>query len=90
MTTTKTTHVAISTTNNIGSAALAYLDSTKQRTGNVVIRWQGSALTFASIADYELFVSQIVLPLTDTIHGPTGIGFIASTAGTASDLKVID
>lgn len=92
MATTKTTSISIKTDDLKGSASAEYNASTNQKIGTIKMTFNGGVLTFPSVAEYQTFLTQVIMPLTNNLNSPsgTGIGFVAATAGVPGSDKVTD
>lgn len=85
MTTVKTTSVLIKTDNLVGSGSLEYDATSMIQESPLKLTWSGGVLSFNTIAEYRSFITQVVLPMTDTVNSPSGVGngFVVSSAGVA-------
>lgn len=92
MTVTKTTSIAIKTDDLKGSGAAEFNAATLQRIGPIKTNWASTSLSFASVAEYQLFVDQIIIPLTNILNSTSGSGtnYDAIVPGTAGNDKVVD
>ena len=88
----KTTSVIIKTDDQKGSGSVDFNADTKLQDGPIKLSWAGGVLSFLTVSDYTNFLTQVVLPITDTLNSTsgTGVGFVASTAGVAGSDKVIN
>lgn len=92
MTTTKTTSISIKTDDLKGSASAEFNATTNQKSGVIKVTFNGGVLTFPSVAEYNNFLAQVILPLTNTLNSPSGsgVGYVAASAGVAGSDKVTD
>lgn len=92
MATTKVTTISIKTDDLKGSAISEFNATTNQKVGVIKMTFNGGVLTFPSVSEYQDFLSQIVIPLTNALNSTSGsgIGYTAATPGIAGSDKVID
>jgi hypothetical protein len=92
MTTTKTTSILIKTDDLKGSGAVEFDTATNLRVGNIKITFNGGALTFPSVLEYQTWLSQVVIPITNSLNSTSGagIGYVAIVPGTQGSDKVTD
>lgn len=92
MATTKTTSIIIKTDDLKGSAMSEFNAATNQKIGNIKITFNGGILSFSSVSEYQNFLAQVIVPLTNALNSPsgTGVGYVAATAGVAGSDKVSD
>ena len=90
MTTVKTTSVLIKTDDSKGSGSVEYAVTTNLQEAPIKLQWAGSAITFNTVAEYQTFLLQVVIPMTDIINSPSGVGngFVAASAGVAGSDKI--
>lgn len=92
MATTKTTSIIIKTDDLKGSAMSEFNAATNQKIGNIKLTFNGGILSFSSVSEYQAFLAQVIVPLTNALNSPsgTGIGYTAATTGVAGSDKVSD
>ena len=85
MTITKYEYVNLQSSTSEGSGSLQYNISTTLQNGNIVLKWLGGTLSFATVASYNDFLLNVIIPLTNTINSPSGSGsgYVAMTPGVA-------
>jgi hypothetical protein len=90
MTITKTETVLIPSTNAEGSGSFQYDRSSLIHSGNIVVKWLGGTLSFATVAQYQDFVANVIIPMTNLINSVSGSGggYAAMTGGTPGSDKV--
>ena len=90
MTTVKTTSVLIKTDDSKGSGSVEYDATSHLQEAPIKLQWAGTAITFNTVAEYQNFLIQVIIPMTDVINSPSGVGsgFIASSAGVAGSDKI--
>ena len=76
-------------TKAIGS--ITYDEATFKKAGTVLVSYGASNITFTTIADYLIFVNEVIIPMTDMVHSASGsgIGFVAINPGVASSVDAI-
>ena len=91
MTITKIENVFIPSSTSAGSGSVNYNVVTSARSGNITLKWLGGSLNFSSVSDYQDFITNVIIPLTNIINSPsgTGSGYVAMVPGVAGSDKVI-
>ncbi len=91
MTATKTERVFIPSASSEGSGCVEFDMVSLTHKGNIVFKWLGGTLCFTSVSDYTDFVTNVVIPLTNTINSVSGAGsgYVAMMPGVAGSDKVI-
>lgn len=92
MTTTKLESVTIKSSDSKGSGAVSYDKTTLIQSGNLKITFGAGVLNFATMAEYRIFVDEVVIPMTNTINSASGsgVGYAAVTPGTPGADKIIN
>lgn len=90
MATVKTTSVQIKTDDLKGCGSVEFNTDSKLQESPIKMSWAGSSLSFTTVSDYHNFLTQIIIPLTDTLNSPSGAGngFVAASAGVAGSDKI--
>lgn len=90
MTTTKITTVAIKSSDSNGSANLQYNQQTLVQSGTLILRWAGGSVQFSTVAEFNTFMSELAVPMLNTINSVsgTGVGYISASVGVAGSDKV--
>lgn len=85
MTTTAISTITISSSDSKGSAVLQYNTSTLVQSSPIEITYIGNKIKFATVADFTLFMAEIIAPLSNKINSVSGAGagYDAITLGTA-------
>ena len=85
MTITKLEFVNLQSSTAEGSGSLQYNIATTRQNGNITLKWLGGTLTFATVASYNDFLVNVIIPLTNIINSPsgTGSGYVAMVPGVA-------
>jgi hypothetical protein len=91
MTITKTENVFIPSSTSSGSGSVSYNTATSTHSGNITLKWLGGSLIFSSVSDYQDFITNVIIPLTNVINSPSGSGsgYVAMIPGVAGSDKVI-
>jgi hypothetical protein len=92
MITTKTTSIVIKTDDLKGSGTAEFDAATNLKVGTIKVTFNGGVLTFPSVLEYQTWLSQVVVPLTNALNSPSGlgIGFVPATVGVPGTDKVTD
>ena len=90
MATVKTVSVLVKTSDSNGSGSLNYNESTHTQTAPIKLVWMGGSVSFNTVLEYQTFLSEVIIPITNIVNSPSGagVGYIASTAGVAGSDKV--
>jgi hypothetical protein len=77
--------ITFSSSDSKGSAVASYVTATSTLNTPIQIAFSGQKLIFQTAADYLTFFTEVLLPLTDTLHSSSGTaqGFVAASSGTA-------
>lgn len=87
-----TSTLSIASTNSKATASVSYNSSTRVKTTSITVAYSGSVLTFPTVTEYMTWLTEVVLPLTNSIHSVSeaGTGYAAATPGTAGDDSIGD
>ena len=92
MATVKTSTVLIKTDDSQGSGSVIYNTDSKLQQAPIKLTWNGGSVAFSTVLEYQTFISQVVIPLTNTLNSPSGAGsgYVAITPGVAGSDKVVN
>lgn len=92
MSLTKTTTASIKTDDSKGIVTVEYNTDTNQRLSTIKLTWLGNTISFASVLEYQTYLSQVIIPLTNLLNSSSGSGqgYAAVTNGTAGSDKIVD
>lgn len=84
--------VSIRSTDTKGSAYVEYNIANNLQIGNIQVKWLGSTLSFATISEYKGFITDVMVPLTNILWSPSGVGtgYTPATVGTQGDDKIVN
>lgn len=83
MTKTIIGQITFSSSDSKGSAFTSYATATNTLNAPIQVTFGGQKLIFATAAEYLIFFTEVLVPLTDTLHSSSGTaqGFVAATSG---------
>jgi len=79
-------------TNSIGKASLSYDKDTLAKTLPLTITYSGMTVSFATVADYRLFVAEIITPLLNAVNSVSGagVGYSPASVGNPGADSVVE
>jgi len=82
--------VLIKSTDLKGSGFVEYDISSNLQIGPIQLKWNGSMLSFATVSEYQIFLTTVVIPLTNILWSVSGsgAGYVSATSGTPGSDKV--
>lgn len=88
------TTIQSANTKAIGS--ITYNEANNKKAGSLLVSYGGANITFATVADYLIFVNEVIIPQVNKIHSASlgtaqGItGYLPAYSGAASTDAITD
>ena len=88
--TVKSTSIQSFNTKAIGS--ITYDAATNKKAGTILVSYGAGSITFSTVADYLIFVNEVIIPMTNLTYSSSGsgVGYVAITPGTAGADAITD
>lgn len=92
-----TTQSSINTTNIRSTdqyqksfGAVTYNEQTFQKAGSLVVGYGATQISFSTVADYWIFVNQVIIPLSNKLLSATSTPAVPIAEGTVGPYPIVD
>jgi hypothetical protein len=92
MTQTAINSTSIQSANTKALGSVSYDESNNRKAGTILVSYGAGNITFSTVADYLIFVNEVIIPMTNKIHSASGagVGYVAINPGTAGADAITD
>jgi hypothetical protein len=87
----KITSATYSSFNTKGFGAVNYNNATYKKDGTIYVSYGTTGITFSTVTDYLIFINEVIVPLTNTVHSVSHIGadYVPINPGAPSSVDAV-